>query len=291
MGSSIIGPMLEDETTRATKTPTRRGAKIPLPDALEPRPPEPGRFAYVILGAGCAGLSLCHYLLERGVDDPILVIDRKEAFADDRTWCFWDVEETPFSHLAARRWSAWEVCAAGRKVVHTSERYPYLCLTGADFYRAVLGGISDHPNVTVRLGEDVRGHKEFDDGVRVATAGRTYVAGEVSRRIRRVFKRSGAEGAGSRSSSWASACAPTNRSLTRTRARSWTSPWTRDGGYASPTCCRSTNATPWLRTCTSPKKGLRPACTGPRSRATCATATASRQTTTPSTARSRATYR
>ncbi len=150
-----------------------------MPEALKPRGHGPERFAYVILGAGCAGLSLCYYLLERGVEEPILVLDRREAFADDRTWCFWDVEETPFSDLAVRRWRSWDVRAGGRKIVHSSERYPYLCLTGADFYRAALGRISGHANVTVRLGEDVRGLKEFGDGVRVATSGGTYLADRV----------------------------------------------------------------------------------------------------------------
>lgn len=133
----------------------------------------------MILGAGCAGLSLCHYLLERGVDAPILILDRKQDFADDRTWCFWDVEETPFSDRAIRRWNSWSVRAEGREVVHTSRRYPYLCLTGADFYESVLGKISTHANVTIRLGEDVRFSKELDDGVLVVTSAGSYLAGAV----------------------------------------------------------------------------------------------------------------
>jgi lycopene beta-cyclase len=124
-------------------------------------------------------LSLCHYLLERGVEEPILILDRKEAFADDRTWCFWDVEETPFSGRAVRRWSSWAVRAGGREIVHTSGRYPYLCLTGADFYEDALGKISAHDNVTVRLGEDVRSRKELDDGVLVVTSAGSYLAANV----------------------------------------------------------------------------------------------------------------
>ena len=152
---------------------------MPLPGQLEPRGPEPGRYGYAILGAGCAGLSLCHYLLERGVEEPILILDRKGAFADDRTWCFWDVEQTPFSGRAVRRWSSWAVRAEGREIVHTSGRYPYLCLTGADFYEDALEKISAHDNVTVRLGEDVRSAKELDDGVLVVTSAGSYLAENV----------------------------------------------------------------------------------------------------------------
>ena len=167
------------DTRRAVTARTRRGGTVPLPERLAPRGPGPERYGYVILGAGCAGLSLCHYLLEQGVDAPILILDRKRAFADDRTWCFWDVEETPFSGRAVRRWKSWSVQAAGREVVHTSGRYPYLCLTGADFYEEALDGISAHGNVTVRLGEEVRSCKELDDGVLVVTSAGSYLAGEV----------------------------------------------------------------------------------------------------------------
>ena len=114
------------ETRRAVTARTRRGRSVPLPERLAPRGTVPERYGYAILGAGCAGLSLCHYLLERGVEEPILILDRKEAFADDRTWCFWDVEETPFSGRTVRRWSSWAVRAEGREIVHTSGRYPYL---------------------------------------------------------------------------------------------------------------------------------------------------------------------
>ena len=167
------------DTRRVLKARTRRGRSVPLPERLRPRGPEPERYRYAILGAGCAGLSLCHYLLERGVEAPILILDRKEAFADDRTWCFWDVEETPFSGRAVRRWNPWSVRAEGREVVHTSGRYPYLCLTGADFYEDALGKISSHGDVTVRLGEEVRSVKELDDGVLVVTSAGSYLAGRV----------------------------------------------------------------------------------------------------------------
>ena len=159
--------------------PLRRGDVVALPETLEPGRAGPARYAHAILGAGCAGLSLCYYLLERGVEGPILILDRKESFTDDRTWCFWDVEETPFSQLAVRRWTSWAVRADGREIVHTSDRYPYLCLTGADFYRDALGKISSRGEVTVRLGEEVLAYEETDAGVLVTTPQGSYLADNV----------------------------------------------------------------------------------------------------------------
>ena len=156
-----------------------RGAGVALPEPLRPQADEPGRFGHVILGAGCAGLSLCYYLLERGVEAPILILDRKGSFTDDRTWCFWDVEDTPFSDRAIKGWRSWLVRADGREIRHTTDRYPYLCLTGAGFYGAALREISARGNVTVRLGEEVLSQRETDRGVAVTTTAGTYLADRV----------------------------------------------------------------------------------------------------------------
>lgn len=159
--------------------PSRRGGSIEVPTFLTATRPEPESYEYVILGAGCAGLSLCYYLLKEGVTTPILILDGKPRFEDDRTWCFWDVEPTPFSHLATGRWNSWKVAAGERSLSQTSSSYPYLCVTARDFYEYVLKAISNYPNVTLRLGERVINHEERERRVHVATTRRAYVANQV----------------------------------------------------------------------------------------------------------------
>ncbi|MBC8135439.1 MAG: hypothetical protein H8F28_06070, partial [Fibrella sp.] len=129
-------------------------------------------YKYIILGAGCAGLSLCWYLLEAGVRDPILILDRKTDFGNDRTWCFWDTEPTPFTHLATHRWDTWAVrwSDGGSDIRASSPATPYVRLRGADFYAAVLARIGAHTNVTVRLGVSITGgYRDEPGGVRVPT--------------------------------------------------------------------------------------------------------------------------
>ena len=155
-----------------------RGRPVPVPQMLVHREQEE-RYEYVILGAGCAGLSLCYYLLESGVDSPILILDHKEEFADDRTWCFWDVEPTPFSHLAVHSWSSWSLRVEDAAVLQTTDKYPYLCITGADFYEYILKYLADQGNVTLRLGEDIEGYKEHHGETYVKTSGGSYTARHV----------------------------------------------------------------------------------------------------------------
>ena len=107
----------------------------------------------VILGAGCAGLSSCLALLEAGADGPILLLDPRTHYADDRTWCFWDVEPTPFTHLARSRWDEWQVRTAAGTVTAAAPATPYLCLAANDFYSFALASIARFGNVELRLGE------------------------------------------------------------------------------------------------------------------------------------------
>ncbi len=161
----------------ATGSGTGRGGPVLVPKTLlAGNHPEHDHYEYVILGAGCAGLSFCYYLLEQGAETPILILDRKSSFEDDRTWCFWDAEDTPFSHLAARRWNSWGLRAGDESVVQTFDESPYLCLTGAAFYRYALEEISAYPNVTLRLDEDVEDYKEYAGITYVKTPGKTYTA-------------------------------------------------------------------------------------------------------------------
>lgn len=162
-----------DNASLGGKDFTVRGREVPVPRSLTGCELE-DRYEFAILGAGCAGLSLCYYLLELGVKSPILILDRREKFEDDRTWCFWDVEPTPFSHLAVHSWNSWSLTAEGTTVLQTTKSYPYLCLTGADFYEYALGHLANHDNVTVRLAEDIEGYKEHAGETYIKTSGGSY---------------------------------------------------------------------------------------------------------------------
>jgi lycopene beta-cyclase len=44
----------------------------------------------IILGGGCAGLSLARRLSELGEDCPqTVILESRSSYTDDRTWCFW----------------------------------------------------------------------------------------------------------------------------------------------------------------------------------------------------------
>jgi lycopene beta-cyclase len=86
---------------------------------------------------------------------PIVMLDGREEFADDRTWCFWDVEPTPFSHLARASFDTWSVRDGTEWITVNAPETPYLCLAAMDFYAHALTSIAAHPGVELRLGVTV----------------------------------------------------------------------------------------------------------------------------------------
>ena len=150
----------------------------------------------VILGAGCAGLSACVALLEAGFTGSILLADARREYLDDRTWCFWDVEPTPFTHLARASWDSWGVRAGTDTVRASAPTTPYVCIAATDFYSFALESIADRPNVELRLGERVSKVEEVGDLVHVtASEGQIFARQVVDSRGLMPSSASGADAA------------------------------------------------------------------------------------------------
>ena len=123
----------------------------------------------IILGAGCAGLSLA-VQFQQQLDPPptLTIIDPKTSFPRDRTWCFWDVHPNPFRHSVRHTWDRWSIHQSGEVVVQKDPQMRYQYLPSDAFYedaRAIL----DHPNVTFLMGETATDVKETETYAEVHT--------------------------------------------------------------------------------------------------------------------------
>ena len=100
-------------------------------------------YRFAIVGAGLAGLSLARAFARRGVTDPIVIIDAKPAFVDDRTWSFWDVDGGDDARLASGTWNRWEFRDDSGSYAQQSVDMPYISIKSRDFYAAAQRLISD----------------------------------------------------------------------------------------------------------------------------------------------------
>jgi lycopene beta-cyclase len=107
----------------------------------------------VILGAGCAGLSLAARLAR--VQDRLRVdiVEPRVDYEDDRSWCFWRPEHHDLSDLVSHSWDGWRFSGATGAAVHhrvTGLRYQYL--RGSDFYRRALQRIEGASSIRMHAG-------------------------------------------------------------------------------------------------------------------------------------------
>ncbi len=108
-----------------------------------------------ILGAGCAGLSLAAALSDHRVPGEVLLLEPRTSYVRDRTWCFWNSEEHPFSSEISHSWSSWRVSHGRTTVMQQSHRYRYCHIAGDDFYRAAIDRVERQPAQTLCRGVTV----------------------------------------------------------------------------------------------------------------------------------------
>ena len=106
-------------------------------------------YDYIIAGAGGAGLSLLHYLMQSSslATKSILVIDKSFQKTNDRTWCFWDNGISTFENLVYHRWDTISIHAEGFDKELPTAPFAYKMIQGIDFYNDVLNKAKTKSNI------------------------------------------------------------------------------------------------------------------------------------------------
>jgi lycopene beta-cyclase len=109
----------------------------------------------VILGAGCAGLSLVMRLLHNKAtaQKKILLIDRESKLQNDRTWCYWEAGAGFFEDIVTKQWNNLDFYSNSYSSPLDMAPYSYKMIRGIDFYHYCLQTIQQHPNVTLLYDE------------------------------------------------------------------------------------------------------------------------------------------
>ena len=103
----------------------------------------------IIAGAGCAGLSLLHSILQSTVLNTlkILVIDKSFEKSNDRTWCFWEINNGKFDALVCKKWEQISVHKKPFSTVLSTAPFVYKMIQGQDFYKHIISFAKQFSNV------------------------------------------------------------------------------------------------------------------------------------------------
>lgn len=110
----------------------------------------------VVLGGGCAGLSLALRLAEQpGRCRRVAVLESRSAYINDRSWCFWRLGPHRYESLVARSWSRVAVRSSSRAVQVDCARTPYQLLEAGAFYDHAVRTIEASEGLRLELGVTV----------------------------------------------------------------------------------------------------------------------------------------
>ena len=135
----------------------------------------------LVLGGGCAGLSLALRLAEQpGRCRRVVVLESRDAYQHDRSWCFWRVGPHRFEPLVKRSWSRVALRSAAQAVQVDCSRTPYQLLESGTFYQHAREAIAVSTQVQLELGVTVLAPpKSSPRGWRVTTSAGELTAAQV----------------------------------------------------------------------------------------------------------------
>lgn len=134
----------------------------------------------VILGAGCAGLSLASRLAGQSPELKVVLVEPRAEYVDDRSWCFWRPTQHDLSDIVSKSWNSWRFSTVdGRQSTHRVPGLAYQYIRGADFYARSRAMIEPAPNVTLNLGVSAGELTQVPAGIRVETSKGSLVARHV----------------------------------------------------------------------------------------------------------------
>ena len=106
-------------------------------------------FDYIIIGAGCAGLSLAYELnLKKKLDNKTpAIIEPREEYKKDKTWSFWKVTDHNFDDCVRKSWKNFSVNIPKKTNYLECVSYPYQSIDSGLFYKKINSKLKENKNI------------------------------------------------------------------------------------------------------------------------------------------------
>ena len=107
-------------------------------------------FDYIIIGGGCAGLSLA-YELEINAklkDKTLAIIEPRTEYKKDKTWSFWKVVDHNFDDCVKNSWENFTVNITNKTNHLDCVNYPYQSVDSGLFYEKINNKLKENKNIS-----------------------------------------------------------------------------------------------------------------------------------------------
>ena len=106
-------------------------------------------FDYIIIGGGCAGLSLAYELdLHSKLKDKTLaIVEPREEYKKDKTWSFWKVLPHNFEDCIKKSWDNFTINIPSHLKHIDCKNMPYQTIDSGLFYQKIIDKIKQNTNI------------------------------------------------------------------------------------------------------------------------------------------------
>ena len=107
-------------------------------------------FDYVIIGGGCAGLSLAFELelQSKLLNKSLAIIEPRKVYERDKTWSFWKTVNHNFDDCVIKNWNNFSINTASNSRKLRSEKFPYQSIDSGMFYSKINSKLSKNNNIS-----------------------------------------------------------------------------------------------------------------------------------------------
>ena len=106
-------------------------------------------FDYIILGGGCAGLSLAYELdIHQKLNDKTLaIVEPRTEYKRDKTWSFWKVSSHNFDDCIKKSWKEFSIKTSSDSKIIKCDNFPYQSIDSGLFYKKINDRLSKNKSI------------------------------------------------------------------------------------------------------------------------------------------------
>ena len=107
-------------------------------------------FDYIIVGGGCAGLSLAYELEinEKLKNKTLAIIEPRAEYKKDKTWSFWKVAAHNFDDCVKKNWENFSINIPKKTNYLECNIYPYQSIDSGLFYEKINSKLKENNNIS-----------------------------------------------------------------------------------------------------------------------------------------------